>query len=153
MRTVVGNGVVGVGVPDVLDELVGSAPWRVKLGRGNSVALHFGDVVPATEQSPERGAWMLWIPGAAWRLESADDVIAAWADDPDVARSVERLAGLEVRAVSVTTPGLELDVDFGEEVLRVFPLRADGDVEQWVLYTPSDAVLVAGPGANWRWEG
>ncbi|MFI9811361.1 hypothetical protein [Saccharothrix variisporea] len=135
---------------EVLDSLVGLAPWRVRLGHGNFVTADFGRVVVPPGESGERGEWHLWIYGAAWRIDSARDVVAGSEDTREVmSAAVGGLEGERLLGVRLRTPSLGLDLDFGGVVLRVFPVTTRVE-DHWMLFTPSGEVFVAGPGSRWR---
>ena len=139
-------------VAATLDSLTGLAPWRVRLGQGNFVAMDFGRVLTGPDERTERGEWHLWVYGAAWRIDSAEDVVAGSEDSREaMSAGLASLEGAILRSVSVAVPSLGVDLDFDEATFRVFPVTARED-EHWMLFTPSGDVLVAGPGATWRWD-
>jgi hypothetical protein len=142
---------------DLVDEgvttLVGKAPWRVRLGHGSFVTMDFGRRLPRdSDLSQEHGEWHLSIYLSAWRLDSDSRIVAGSEDSREIMESaLTQLEGMTLDRVSVESPSLGLKLWFGPLVMNVFPTYSR-DSEHWMLYTPSGAVLVAGPGATWRWD-
>lgn len=139
-------------VAATLDSLTGLAPWRVRLGHGSFVTMDFGRVVTKPGERVAHGEWHLWVYMAAWRIDSAEDVVAGSGDSREVmSAGLARLEGVALRRTSVVAPGLGLELDFGEVAFRVFPVVTE-DGEHWMLFTPPGDVLSAGPGTAWGWE-
>jgi hypothetical protein len=64
-----------------------------------------------------------------------------------IRKTVAQLDGLELEAVSLTsTQDAVLEFE-GGLVLRLFPVRAVGEVH-WMLWHPEGRVLTAGPGSS-----
>lgn len=136
-----------------LNSLVGLRAWRVRVGHGSFVTMDFGERMPAEDpDGMDRGEWHLWVYCSAWRIESEHDVRAGSEDEREIIdAALQVIENQELKSVAVSTPSLGVDLDFGNYVFRVFPVYATG-AEHWMLYTPSGAVLVAGPGTSWKWD-
>ena len=139
---------------NALHPLLGSAPWRVRLGHGSFVTMDFGRKKSFSEDDKvrERGEYHLWIYLSAWRLDSIDEILAGSEDSrEEIGPILEGLEGKELKHIRVNSPSLGLEFEFEDIVLRTFSIYSH-DSEHWMLYTPSSKVLVAGPGASWRWD-
>ncbi|MBG6138601.1 hypothetical protein [Longispora fulva] len=129
-------------ISDTVNRLIGTGTRAVKLGHGSFLTL---------DLTGNTGDWHLWIYGAAWRIDSATEILAGSEDDRDTLETAVRaIEGRVLTAVSVSGPSLGLELVFDEVALRVFPIHST-DMNHWLLYTPPGPVLVAGPGTSWEW--
>ena len=62
-------------IQEKVASLVEKKPWRVELGVGSFVTLHFGEPRVTSERTPSGetreytfGAWHLWVYCSSWRL-------------------------------------------------------------------------------------
>ena|SRR5690348_7870185 len=141
-------------ISNALRPLLNSAPWQVRLGHGSFVTMDFGErrILRDGDRVREYGEYHLWIYLSAWRLDSAEEILAG-SEDPreEIGPILEGLGGRELKHVRVDRPSLGLELGFENLVFTVFPIYSHGS-EHWMLYVPSGKVLVAGPGATWRWD-
>jgi hypothetical protein len=121
----------------------GRPAWGASLGVGSFVTVEFG------ERRGERGEFHLWVYCCAWRIETADEVLACSEDPRDfLATAVPRLDGHPLTGVTVEQPSLSAAFSFGDElVLRTFSIYSD-EYEHWMFYLPGGDVFTAGPGTT-----
>ncbi|CAM3849282.1 hypothetical protein KIPE111705_27980 [Kibdelosporangium persicum] len=91
---------------------------------------------------PDDHRWIVWIYSPAWRVESADRVLA----------SARALNGRRLRGTDIEPPSLDTTFRFSTYALRVFPVTAREDSHawpQWSLRSPDGEVWDIGPGSEW----
>jgi hypothetical protein len=127
----------------------GQRVWGSALGHGSFLTLELGAVRAAGEPGRgPRGVFHLWIYCAAWRIETAAEMIACSEDPRERLQSVVTvLDGHTLRAAQVQWPSLSASFHFdGGLVLRTFTLTT-AEYEHWFFYQPDETVLTAGPGS------
>ncbi|MFF4341429.1 hypothetical protein ACFY00_16025 [Kitasatospora sp. NPDC001540] len=127
--------------------LLGLPAWRVERGWGSFVDMEFGDPLPPDQDGRVYGRWHLWVMMAAWRLESADRVLAG-SEDAALQQALDHLEGRPLTDVLIAPGTLATTFDFDGLRLRTFPLyRPDPDgheYDHWLLWLDgSGDVLVA----------
>lgn len=134
---------------ELIQSLVGRAPWEVMLGAGSVLTLEFGVRDPRQSAFRIHGEWRLWLYECAWRLECGDSIIAASEQDRSLAsNAVKKITNIEISELSLNRPSLDLTITFRNQCkLRSFSTTASDDhhSDQWVLFTP-DLVTVAARG-------
>ena len=144
----------------LLAPVVGREAWGVHAGYGARLTVNFGTgttKIRTTRSgrvwSTTRGEWQLWTAFDVWRLEDETGVLAAYEDPrPVMDPAVERLNGHRLLSVEVSPRTLDTTFTFdGGLILRLFPVYMDpeSDYEHWMLFAPSDNLLVLGPGLQW----
>jgi hypothetical protein len=107
---------------------LGQQAWNVTLGEGSFITLEFGASRPTTRAGErQHGEWHLWVYCCAWRLDGAEDVLAASEDmRTKLEAAVQHLNGLTLRAVDIRRPALETTLTFdGGIMLHLFPVFSD----------------------------
>ncbi|MFE9423622.1 hypothetical protein ACFYNO_11750 [Kitasatospora sp. NPDC006697] len=126
--------------------LLGEPAWRVEQGYGSYVTMEFGPPLPPDTGGFVHGRWHLWIQMAAWRLETADRVIAG-SEDQGLQQALSRLEGRPLTAVTIQPPSLAAVFDFDGLRLVTFPIYRsdpeDGEFDHWLLWLGNGEVLVA----------
>lgn len=93
------------------------------------------------------------VYNCAWRLEEGDKILAASEDERDKLEfAIQRLESLVLQSIELLPPAWDTVFKFENQVvLRLFSIHFE-DYEHWMLYTPDDNVLSAGPGSSWSYE-
>ena len=135
----------------ILSGLIGQSAWGVFLGVGSYITAEFGSAKSA-DSGRVHGEWHLWVYNCAWRLQTADAVLAGSEDDRERLRTVlEALNGKTLRSFTVYCPAGEATLTFeGDLELRLFPVTTT-DYEHWMVFAPDGHVLQMGPGAEWTY--
>jgi len=121
--------------------LIGQKAWGVAVGHGSFLTLEFGPVAPQRSTGEKQhGQWHLWLYMTGWRVEVGGQIVASSDDErAQMERGAAALDGREVTAVDVAASSGDLTIQLGDATLRTFVVEPDG--EQWILYTPSGAVV------------
>ncbi|MFJ8435948.1 hypothetical protein ACIQ9P_32070 [Kitasatospora sp. NPDC094019] len=132
-----------------IDPLLGQRAWNVRRGIGSYVSIEFGHPLPADGRGNVHGHYHLWIMMAAWRLETADQVIVGSEDpDQDIDQALARLEGRRLTEVLIRPPALETRFDFAGLRLETFPIfrhdPQEGEYDHWLLRIGDGDALVAG---------
>lgn len=132
----------------LLQSLIGKAPWQVSLGAGSVVSMEFGAHDPRQSGARIHGEWSLWLYVCSWRLESPGAVIIGCEDERDKIRKVFReRTWTPISELKVVPPALDLDITFEDQSrLRTFSVNstvADEQQEQWIAYTPYLKSIIA----------
>ncbi|MFJ9691597.1 hypothetical protein [Kitasatospora sp. NPDC101183] len=128
--------------------LLGLPAWDVRRGHGSFVTVEFGAPLPPDDRSGRvHGRWHLWIEMAAWRLETADEVLVG-SEDEGLEEALARLEGRPLTGVVIRPPALDTRFDFDGLRLETFPIYRpdpeDGEFDHWTLWLgTSGEVLVA----------
>ncbi|MFI9366202.1 hypothetical protein ACIG5E_34890 [Kitasatospora sp. NPDC053057] len=127
--------------------LLGQRAWDVPQGVGSFVTMEFGEPLPPDRSGRVYGQWHLWVQMAAWRLETADEVLVSSGDER-LQEALTQLEGRPLTGVVIRPPALETRFDFDGLRLETFPIyRRDpeeGEFEHWLLWLGAGEVLVAG---------
>ncbi|MEV6211815.1 hypothetical protein [Kitasatospora sp. NPDC051914] len=127
--------------------LLGQRAWNVRRGIGSFVTCEFGRPLPPDDRGNVHGEYHLWIMMAAWRLETADQVIVG-SEDQGLDQALHRLEGRPLTEVLIRPPALETRFDFAGLRLEVFPIHRrdpeEGECDHWSLWLGDGDVLVAG---------
>ncbi|MFE0464405.1 hypothetical protein ACFW1A_34650 [Kitasatospora sp. NPDC058965] len=111
------------------------------------MTVEFGPPRPPDPTGYVGGQWHLWIMMAAWRLETADEVVVG-SEDQGLDEALANLDGRPLTGVEIRPPALATRFDFDGLRLETFPIyRKDpeqGEFEHWLLWLPTGEVLVAG---------
>ncbi|MFF1868563.1 hypothetical protein [Kitasatospora herbaricolor] len=130
-----------------ISPLLGQRAWNVRRGIGSFVTIEFGRPLKPDANGNVHGEYHLWIMMAAWRLETADQVIVG-SEDQDLDQALARLEGRLLTEVLIRPPALETRFDFAGLRLETFPIyRRDpeeGEYDHWILWLGDGDVLVAG---------
>jgi len=143
--------------------LVGKRSWSVVAGEGTGSVfiLHFGRKVPrgrpianphlTPDQRQYTGELSLTV-WAAWRIETDRAVMCGWNDsnrkNGPMVRGLQSLVGIQVKAVTIQPPALDLTIRFGRKALRVFcdqTVRDTGPNNYWIRSTLTGRLYAVGP--------
>jgi hypothetical protein len=128
--------------------VLGTHPWRVKLGVGSFLTFEFGARIKA--HGHIHGQWHLWVYLSNWALFHRDRQIA----DSDADRKIITAAARRLEEASLT--GIEFDPRalkttflFNDFRLVVSPAdyieNADERDDFWIFFMPNNEVLAVGP--------
>lgn len=131
----------------------GRTAWGTALGVGSFLTVELGEQQAApTPQEKTHGEFHLWVYCSAWRIETAQEIIAS-SEDPREAleAAVRHLDGRSLSEIRIERPSLSTVFSFsGGTVLRTFSIFSK-DYEHWMFYLPDGSVFTAGPGSTWSW--
>jgi hypothetical protein len=131
----------------IIKSLIGKSSWEVMLGAGSVLTLEFGVRDPRQSAFRIHGEWRLWLYDCAWRLECGGSIVTASQHERSLAaNAVKRISGIEITDITLTRPGLDLEITFQNQCkLRTFAATASEDhcSDQWVLFTPQLITVAA----------
>jgi hypothetical protein len=158
-------------IVSLLQPLLGLPCWQVQWERHTNLSMEFG--TPSLEirephataatsarvrelasyrQVTLRGAWMLWILHAYWRLRLRDGQIIAGASSQRQRQyRLSRLDGQYLRTITIApqTARTIFQFDLGAELSVRRWRRSDEDV--WMIYTPDAYVLTLRCDGQWQY--
>ena len=128
--------------------VVGTQPWRVKLGVGSFLTLEFG--LRVKEHGHIHGQWHLWIYLSNWVLShNARQLANSDTDRKVIASAVRRLEEVPLTGVECDSRGKKTTFLFDDFRLVVTPADYLEDVDDrdsfWMFFMPKNQVLAAGP--------
>lgn len=142
----------------LLGQIVGLVPTRVKLGHGSFVTLDFGRDIPSQINTRNglktvyHGEWHIWIYMCAWRLDK-DGVPVVGSNDlrEQIAENLNALENKTLEGIFILNDAFDIDFQFSHGLrLYLFSYNATSD-EQWKFFTPEEKVFIAGPSSSWRY--
>jgi len=130
------------------EPMLGTRPWKAKLGVGSFLTLDFGRRVK--DHGHMHGEWHLWIYLSNWALLHGNRRLADSDSDRNVISvSVKRLEETSLTDLHFERERLKTTFVFGDFRLVVSPADYLDDVDErdyyWLLYMPSKEVLRVGP--------
>ena len=151
-----GGGALRAPFADVIAPLIGRPAWGVQQGAGSTLTFEFGRPQQSGGRPERRGDWRLLIYRTAWRIEDARTVLAACGDHREIiSAALARLEDRPLISLETGKPSFDTTFVFDGMVVRTFDVWStpiDRGNESWELFTPSDRVLVVGPGRRWSYR-
>jgi hypothetical protein len=135
----------------LLAPMLGLAITRIKLNRAGALIIDFG--VPLPNLDYVRGEWRLAVFNSVWRLQSSSAVLLASGDDRvRIDTALQGLRGVELASMEVDERLLGASYQFGDKILRVFPVYTGPDdrYDAWTVWNPLRKQIRVGPGARVR---
>jgi hypothetical protein len=128
--------------------VLGSRPWRVKLGVGSCLTFEFGPRIRA--HGHLHGQWHLWIYLSNWTLSRGDRQLAdSDADRKLMTISTRRLEEEPLTDVDFNARTRKTTFTFGDFRLAVSPAdyleSPDERDHYWIFFMPDNEVLAVGP--------
>jgi hypothetical protein len=140
----------------LFQQVVGMKPTRVKLGFGSFITMDFGKDIPEEVKTRQgiqvryHGEWHLWIYQCSWEVYQNKILIAHTESSKDeIDSALLELANKRFTSFTLLNEFFDADLTFENMTLRLLH-RKEG--EQWLLFTPENKTLVAGPGAHWDYR-
>lgn len=141
---------------DFFEQIIGMKPTRVKLGFGSFITIDFGKDIPEevkTRQGTQiryHGEWHLWVYQCAWQIDQNGTVLVH-SESPKVAieSTLSILNDKTFTAFSLLNNFFDAELKFEDMTLRLLHTK---EGEQWMLFTPENKTLVAGPGSHWDYR-
>jgi hypothetical protein len=130
------------------EPVLGTRPWKAKLGVGSFLTLDFGRRVK--DHGHMHGEWHLWIYLSNWALLHGNRRLADSDSDRHVISvSIRRLQETSLTDLHFERERLKTTFVFGDFRLVVSPADYLDDADQrdyyWLLFMPSKEVLRVGP--------
>jgi hypothetical protein len=139
---------------DIALAAVGARCWRARRGHGSFLTFDFGDRI--SDRAWERGAWHLWVYFGEWKLTDGTRVTATnWDGQQLIEEAVARFSGTRLVDVVVDAHTLDSVFEFEHQLRLAIGPNTDEEVpdaDWWLLFTPGERVLVAGPGPTWSYR-
>lgn len=137
-----------VDIPQCFKPILGTQPWKVKVGVGSFLTFEFGARVKTNGHI--HGQWHLWIYLSNWTLFHGDRQLAdSDADRRVMMAAVRRLEGTALTEVEFDAGSLRTRFVFGNFCLIVsaadYVDRPDERDEFWMFFMPNNEVLTVGP--------
>jgi hypothetical protein len=137
-----------VDIRQYFQPVLGTPPWRVKLGVGSFLTFEFG---PRTKTDGHvHGRWHLWIYLSNWKLFRGErQLVDSDADRKLITISTRRLEGEPLTNVDSNARTRKTTLSFGDFRLVVSPAdyldRPDERDYYWIFFMPDNEVLAVGP--------
>jgi hypothetical protein len=128
--------------------VVGTRPWRAKLGVGSFLTFEFGSRIKADGHL--HGQWHLWIYLANWTLFRGDrQLVDSDSDRKFIKISIQRLTDVALTGVDFDSRTRRTTFLFNEFRLVVssadYLTGIEGRDYYWIFLMPNDGVLAVGP--------
>lgn len=143
----------------ILNNLVGLTARRVKLGYGSFITMDFGNDIEVKVKTKTgvnkhtRGEWHLWVYQCAWRIDKNDKPVVGSEDDRKIIEKlVKCIEGKVLKKFEILTDSFDAKLTFSGNIVLYLFSHITVEVEQWMLYTPGDKVLVVGPSTQWKYS-
>jgi len=142
---------------ELMRPVIGELCWDVHLSYGDELRLEIGakKSYQLFGEVKYKGEWMLGSRGTAWKMTSADEIIATSDDEPEIMKQkAHAVVDTSIVDFDVTYPGLVLTVTFSNGIkFTILPTPEDDqyEVAYWELFMPH-ALIQVGPGAVWTYE-
>lgn len=140
----------------IFRQIVGMKPTRVKLGFGSFITMDFGKDIPEevkTRQGTQiryHGQWHLWIYQCTWQIDqNGRMLIHSESPKSAIESALSNLTNKTFNSFSLLNDFFDADLKFEDMTLRLLHTK---DGEQWMLFTPENKTLVAGPGTQWDYR-
>lgn len=129
--------------------VIGTRPWRVKLGVGSFLTFEFGHRIK--DHGHIHGTFHLWIYQSTWVLLRGDRQLAdSDSDRRVIAASIRRLEDTPLTNVDFGPHGPKTIFVFDDFRLVVSPADYLDDPDKrdhyWLFFMPNKEVLAVGPG-------
>jgi hypothetical protein len=129
--------------------VLGTAPWRVKLGVGSFLTFEFGPRVRSSHQV--HGKWHLWVYQSNWELLHDDRTLASSdAERRVIETAARRLEGVSFTGVKFQDRSRKTTFVFDDFQLIVSPAdyleKPDERDYFWMFFMSDSGVLTVGPG-------
>jgi hypothetical protein len=137
-----------IDVRQCFQPVIGTRPWKVKLGVGSFLTFEFGPRIKTVGHL--QGQWHLWIYLSNWKLFHGDRLLVdSNADRKPMTVATRRLGEEVLSAVDFDPRAQETVFIFNDFRLVVSPadyLQGTDDRDSyWIFYMPNNEVLSAGP--------
>ena len=135
-------------IREYFEPVLGTRPWKAKLGVGSFLTLDFGRRVK--DHGHIHGEWHLWIYLSNWALLHRNRRLAdSDSDRRVISVSVRRLEETSLTDLRFEHGQLKTTFVFGDFRLVVSPADYLDDADErdyyWLLFMPSKEVLRVGP--------
>jgi len=133
--------------------IAGKDAWGFKLGIGSFMTIDLGEKILNERNGVVYGEWHLWIQCCAWRIDKNKKMWIGSEDNREsIINKINLLSNLQLQRLQINRYNLSATLYFTDEIiLRLFPFITE-EYEHWVLFTPSNKVLIAGPGNNYSFR-
>jgi hypothetical protein len=137
-----------VDIHQYFQPVLGTAPWRVKLGVGSFLTFEFGQRIKT--HGHFHGQWHLWIYLSNWSLFHRDRRLADSDSDRKVIETaIRRLEEISLTEIEVDSRNRETTFLFNDFRLVVSPADYVENVDErddyWIFFMPENEVLAFGP--------
>jgi len=131
-----------------LQPVLGTRPWRVKLGVGSFLTFEFGPRIRA--HGHLHGQWHLWIYLSNWKLLRGDrQLVDSDADRKLITISTRRLEEKPLTGIDFDPRSRKTTFFFDDFRLVVSPAdyldSPDERDDYWIFFMPDNEVLAVGP--------
>lgn len=146
-------------IESIFDNIISLEARNVKLGHGSFITLGFGKdiafeiTVRQKKEINHKPEWDLWVYMCFWELKMNNEIVACSDDErDDIEKALKHIENKKLLKVEVLSDNYDMQFDFeGGISLHLFSNLKD-DYKQWMLFTPDNKVLTAGPYQNLTYE-
>ena len=137
-----------VDIRQYFQPVLGTRPWKAKLGVGSFLTFEFGQRVKANGHV--HGQWHLWVYLSNWKLFHGDrQLVDSDTDRKLIAISIRRLEGTNLTDIEFDSRTQTTTFLFDDFRLVVSPadyLNAPDERDHfWMFFVPNNEVLAVGP--------
>lgn len=130
------------------EPVLGTAPWRVKLGVGSFLTFDFGPRVKS--DGHVHGQWHLWVYQSNWSLFHGErQLVDSDADRKVITISARRIEGESLTDIDFNARTAKTTFSFGDFRLVVSPADYLDDPDErddyWIFFMPDNKTLAVGP--------
>jgi hypothetical protein len=137
------------------NNIIGKSARNVKLGYGSFVTIDFGNDIETVidtkkgKRTSVRGEWHLWLYMCAWRIDKDNEPLIGNEDEKEIiSKELEKVEGKKLLEFNLINNAFDMKLKFSDSIdINLFSNNVK-DSKQWMLFTPDDYVLVAGPNTS-----
>jgi hypothetical protein len=137
-----------VDIREYFEPVLGTRPWRAKLGVGSFLTFEFGPRIKS--HGHLHGQWHLWVYLSTWALFHGDRRLAdSDSDRKLITVSVRRLEGATLTNMNFDSQSQTTTFFFEDFRLVVSPANyletPDDRDDFWMFFVPNNEILAVGP--------
>ncbi len=124
----------------------------MQLGQGSFITMGFGNdisvemIVRHKKEINNRAEWYLWVYMCAWELKTGNQIIACNNDERDIIKkALKYIEKKKLIKAEMLSDNYDMQFEFEDEISLHLSSNLEEDLEQWMLFTPDNKVLTAGP--------
>ena len=126
-----------------LKSLLGQNVKNIQQGHGSFLTMEF-----------TKPKWYLWVYMCSWEIKIKNEVLAHSEDERDtIEKALQQIEGKTLIRAEILSSAYDMQLEFENEIiLSLISNNNEGGNEQWMLFTPDNYVLTAGPNEKISYE-
>lgn len=146
-------------VEGLFEEIISLKAKNVQLGHGSFITIGFGKdisievIVRREKKIINRPEWNLWVYMCSWEIKMNNEITACSNDERDIIKeALKHIENKKLIKVEMLNNTYDMQLEFEDELSLHLFSNLEEDFEQWMLFTPDNKVLTAGPFQNLAYE-